>query len=130
MTGWLNTVTVENVHPNTTVAMRMNGISGAPGDFGLYAYGADGTLQEVSEELWHIQAEDGTVPENLDADTLYEVHMTVEDSGAFDLASEEKEITVSFFPVSGFIICSIFASKKPVRSLFTSLRNPSDGKIG
>ena len=95
VTGWLNTVTVENVHPNTIVAMRMNGISGAPGDFGLYAYGADGTLQEVSEELWHIQAEDGTVPENLDVDTLYEVHMTVEDSGAFDLASEEKEITVS-----------------------------------
>ena len=93
--GWLNTITVENVHPNTTVAMRMNGISGAPGDFSLYAYAADGTLQEVSEELWHIQAEDGTVPENLDADTLYEVHMTVEDGGAFDLASEEKEITVS-----------------------------------
>ena len=66
-----------------------------PGDFSLYAYAADGTLQEVPEELWHIQAEDGTVPETLDADTLYEVHMTVEDGGAFDLASEEKEITVS-----------------------------------
>ena len=26
--GWLNTITIENVHPNTTVAIRMKGISG------------------------------------------------------------------------------------------------------
>ena len=31
VTGWLNTVTVENVHPNTTVALRMKGISGETG---------------------------------------------------------------------------------------------------
>ena len=39
--GWLNTVTVENVHPSTTVALRMNGICGAANAFKLYAYDAN-----------------------------------------------------------------------------------------
>ena len=93
--GWLNTVTVENVHPNTTVALRMNGLSGTAGDLHLYAYGADGMLQEVSSELWHIQTEDGSLPDTLEADTLYEVHMTVEDGGSFDLDGAEKKIQLS-----------------------------------
>jgi len=37
--GWLNTITIENVHPNTTVAIRMKGISGETGSLKLYAYG-------------------------------------------------------------------------------------------
>ena len=93
--GWLNTVTVENVHPNTTVALRMNGLSGTAGDLHLYAYGADGMLQEVPSELWHIQTEGGSLPDTLEADTLYEVHMTVEDGGSFDLDGAEKEIQLS-----------------------------------
>ena len=93
--GWLNTVTVENVHPNTTVALRMNGLSGTAGDLHLYACGADGMLQEVPSELWHIQTEDGSLPDTLEADTLYEVRMTVEDGGSFDLDEAEKEIQLS-----------------------------------
>ena len=34
--GWLNTITIENVHPNTTVAIRMKGISGETGSLKLY----------------------------------------------------------------------------------------------
>ena len=93
--GWLNTVTVENVHPNTTVALRMKGLSGETAAFKLYAYGVDGKLAEVPAELWHIQTESGERPEALSGDTLYEVHMTVEDSGSFDLSETEKEIQVS-----------------------------------
>lgn len=93
--GWLNTVTVENVHPNTTIALRMNGISGDAGSLKLYAYGTDGTLQEVPGELWQIRTEDETTPETLLADTLYEVYVTVEDGGNFDLDEKEREITVS-----------------------------------
>ena len=93
--GWLNTVTVENVHPNTTMAFRMNGISGDAGSLKLYAYGTDGTLQEVPGELWQIRTEDETTPETLLADTLYEVYVTVEDGGNFDLDEKEREITVS-----------------------------------
>lgn len=93
--GWLNTVTVENVHPNTTVAIRMKGLSGETAAFKLYAYGVDGKLAEVPAELWHIQTESGEIPEALSGDTLYEVHMTVEDSGSFDLSETEKEIQVS-----------------------------------
>lgn len=93
--GWLNTVTVENVHPNTTVALRMKGISGETDAMKLYAYGSDGTLQEVPAEQWHIQTEDGDTPDTLSGEELYEVHVTVEDNGAFDLSETEKEIKVS-----------------------------------
>ena len=93
--GWLNTITIENVHPNTTVAIRMKGISGETGSMKLYAYGADGTLKEVPAEKWNIQTEDGETPDTLSEDVLYEVHMTVEDGGDFDLSETEKEIKIS-----------------------------------
>ena len=93
--GWLNTITIENVHPNTTVAIRMKGISGETGSLKLYAYGTDGTLKEVPVEKWHIQTEDGETPDTLSEDVLYEVHMTVEDGGDFDLSETEKEIKIS-----------------------------------
>ena len=93
--GWLNTITIENVHPNTTVAIRMKGISGETGSLKLYAYGTDGTLKEVPAEIWHIQTEDGETPDTLSEDVLYEVHMIVEDGGDFDLSETEKEIKIS-----------------------------------
>lgn len=93
--GWLNTVTVRNVHPNTTVALRMTGLSGNTDVLRLYAYNTNGTLEEVPTELWHIQKEDGTTPDELSEDTLYEVHVTVADGGALDLSETEKEIKVS-----------------------------------
>ena len=93
--GWPNTITIENVHPNTTVAIRMKGISGETGSLKLYAYGTDGTLKEVPAEKWHIQTEDGETPDTLSEDVLYEVHMTVEDGGDFDLSETEKEIKIS-----------------------------------
>ena len=95
VTGWLNTVTVRNVHPNTTVALRMNGLSGNADAFKLYAYNTDGKLQEVPAESWYIQKEDGSTPDKLSEDTLYEIHIVVEDDGAFDLSDTEKEIKIS-----------------------------------
>lgn len=93
--GWLNTVTVENVHPNTTVAIRMNSLSGNAGELKLYAYSDDGKLVEVPKEQWHIQMENGTIPTTLSTDTLYEIHVAVEDNGSYDLSTKEKEITIS-----------------------------------
>ena len=93
--GWLNTVTIENVHPNTTVVLRMKGISGSAEEMKLYAYDANGTLQEVASELWHIQKENGEIPETLSENELYEVYMTVEDGGTMDLSETEKEIKIS-----------------------------------
>ena len=93
--GWLNTVTIENVHPNTTVVLRMKGISGSAEEKKLYAYDANGTLQEVAAELWHIQKENGEIPETLSENELYEVYMTVEDGGTMDLSETEKEIKIS-----------------------------------
>ena len=93
--SWRNTVTVENVHPNTTVSFRMNNLSGSAADLELYAYGADGKLAEVSKELWTITDEAGTGVDTLADGTLYELRVSVADGGAFDLSEAEKEIKIS-----------------------------------
>ena len=92
VSGWLSTVTVENVHPNTTVALRMKDLSGSADALKLYGYDADGTLKEVPKDLWHIQTESGEIPDSLSEDVLYEVHVLVQDGGTFDLSENEKEI--------------------------------------
>lgn len=98
VSGWLSTVTVENVHPNTTVALRMKDLSGSADALKLYGYDADGTLKEVPKDLWHIQTESGEIPDSLSEDVLYEVHVLVQDGGTFDLSENEKEIKISVVP--------------------------------
>ncbi len=93
--GWLNTVSIRNVHPNTTVAFRMNNLSGNVSDLTLYASKADGTLTPVASELWKITSEDGQPVTELTDGTLYEVRITVADNGDLDLNEVEKEIRLS-----------------------------------
>ena len=93
--SWRNTATVENVPPNTTVAFRMNDLSGSTSALTLYAYGADGKLAKVEPALWSITDEDGKTVTELTAGTLYELRVTVADGGAFDLSEAEKEIKIS-----------------------------------
>ena len=93
--SWRNTVTVENVHPNTTVSFRMNNLSGSAATLKLYAYGADGTLAKVSNELWSITDEKGSAVDTLSDGTLYELRVNIADGGALDLSEVEKEIKVS-----------------------------------
>ena len=93
--SWRNTATVENVHPNTTVAFRMNDLSGSTSALTLYAYGADGKLAKVEPALWSITDEDGKTVTELTTGTLYELRVTVADGGAFDLSEAEKEIRLS-----------------------------------
>lgn len=93
--SWRNTATVENVHPNTTIAFRMNDLSGSTSALTLYAYGADGKLAKVEPALWSITDEDGKTVTELTAGTLYELRVTVADGGAFDLSETEKEIKIS-----------------------------------
>ena len=93
--SWRNTVTVRNVHPNTTVAFRMNNLSGSTSGLTLYAYGVDGKLAKVDPALWSITDEDGEAVTELTAGTLYELRVTVADGGALDLSETEKEIGLS-----------------------------------
>ena len=93
--SWRNTVTVENVHTNTMVSFRMNNLSGDAAGLKLYAYGADGMLAEVSNELWSITDEAGSAVDTLSDGTLYELRVSVADGGAFDLSETEKEIKIS-----------------------------------
>ena len=93
--GWLNTISIRNVHPNTTVAFRMNNLSGSVNDLTLFAYNAAGILTPVASELWKITSEDGQTVTELTDGTLYEVHITVADNGDLDLNEVEKEIRLS-----------------------------------
>lgn len=93
--GWLNTISIRNVHPNTTVAFRMNNLSGSVNDLTLYAYNAAGILTPVASELWKITSEDGQPVTELTDGTLYEVRITVADNGDLDLNEVEKEIRLS-----------------------------------
>ena len=93
--SWRNTVTVENVHPNTTVAFRMNNLSGSAAELKLYGYGADGKLAEVGKELWSITDETGAAVDTLADGTLYELRVSIADGGALDLSEAEKEIKIS-----------------------------------
>ena len=93
--SWRNTATIRNVHPNTTVAFRMNNLSGSVSDLTLYAYGADGKLAKVASELWSITNETGATVTELTDGVLYELRVTVADGGDFDLSETEKEIKLS-----------------------------------
>ena len=93
--SWRNTATIRNVHPNTTVAFRMNNLSGSAADLTLYAYGPDGKLVKVAPELWSITDETGAAVTELTDGVLYELRVTVADGGDFDLSETEKEIKLS-----------------------------------
>ena len=93
--GWLNTVTVDRIQSDVTVAFRMKGLSGETDTLKLYGYTNEGVLQEMPSGSWKVQDEDGNVPEKLSEDVLYEVHVDVEDGSGYDLSGTEKEVTVS-----------------------------------
>ena len=83
-------MSIRNVHPNTTVAFRMNNLSGSASDLSLYAYGTDGKLAKVASELWSITDETGEAVTELTDGTLYEVRITVADGGELDLSEVER----------------------------------------
>ena len=89
--SYLHTAEVNNVHPDTTVAFRMTGLTGNPKDLVLYARDEKGTLTQVDDELWHLEG----AADTLEEDKVYEVFFTCEDGGTYDLNEEEKEIKMS-----------------------------------
>lgn len=93
--GWRSSVTVRNVHPNTTVAFRVNNLSGSVSDLSLYAYGADGKLTKAASDLWSITDENGEAVTELTDGTLYELRVTVTDGGELDRREAEREINIS-----------------------------------
>lgn len=60
--------------------------------FKLYAYGKDGKLTEVPEDLWKIPDRRWKDTRELSEDTLYEVHVTVEDGVHWCLAIQRKRL--------------------------------------
>lgn len=89
--SFLHTAEVENVHPNTTVAFRMTGLTGDLEDLVLYARDKEGAFTQVDDGLWSLEGAGDTLEE----DQVYEVFFTCEDGGDYDLNGEEKEMKVS-----------------------------------
>ena len=73
----------------------MNNLSGSAAELALYAYGADGKLAPVAPELWKIVTEDGQTAAELTDGTPYEVRVTVQDGGSFDLSEAERAIKIA-----------------------------------
>ena len=93
--SWCNTATIRNVHPNTTVAFRMNNLSGSTSDLMLPPPPTDGKLQQVASEMWKITDETGEAVTELMDGMLYELRVTIANGGDFDLSEAEKEIKLS-----------------------------------
>ena len=89
--SWLHSVSIENVHPKTTVVLKMNGLSEDVSDYKLYAYGKDGKLVEVAADAWSfVDAEGKCEPSN-----VYDISITVDDDGTYDCNEESREISIS-----------------------------------
>ena len=78
--SWLHTVTLDNLHPQTTVAFRINGLTGNPADYKLFALGTDGLYHEVSG--WRFD----DAPARFSAKKVYTVCVPAQDGGSFDLS--------------------------------------------
>ena len=87
--SWLHTVTLDNLHPQTTVAFRINGLTGNPADYKLFALGTDGLYHEVSG--WRFD----DAPARFSAKKVYTVCVPAQDGGSFDLSPDAKEVTLS-----------------------------------
>ncbi len=87
---WLHTVTFENLHPQTTAAIRVNGLTGKAEDYKLFALGADGTYRQITEN-WSLENAGG----RLSAKKVYEIRFAMQDGGAFDRSADAKEVTVA-----------------------------------
>ncbi len=97
--SYLHTAVVDALDEDNVIAFRMNGISGVEaGGLCLFVMDSDGNLLHADEDCWEIRTEDGEVvpaEEEMDADTLYEIHVTVQDQGNFDQSEEEGTIRIS-----------------------------------
>ncbi|MBF0578881.1 hypothetical protein IM774_03565 [Erysipelotrichaceae bacterium RD49] len=93
--SWCYTASLENVHPDTMAAIRLNNLEGNSSDFKLYSYQADGKLHAVDQTLWSITDESGISVDTLSKDKLYELRLHAVDNEALDLNPVDKEIEFS-----------------------------------
>lgn len=89
--SYLFTASVDNVHPNTTVAFRANGVEGSIQGYSLYARSSNGELKKVDGELWSIEC----AGETLTPSDIYEIHISIADNSDLDMDETEKTIKTS-----------------------------------
>ena len=88
---WLHTVSVRNVHPQVTLAIRVNGLEGDAGDYRLFALDSIGDTYCEVPEGWSLEGGGG----ELDPGDICEIRLSFQDGGLIDQSSDDREITVS-----------------------------------
>lgn len=94
--SYVFTASADNIHTTTKVAFRANGIKGSLDGYSLFAYTKTGSLKKVDDELWSLESSVG----QLESSDIYEIHISVEDNGDFDLDEAYNNIKVSVVLVS------------------------------
>ena len=84
-------MSVRNVHPQVTLAIRVNGLEGDAGDYRLFALDAIGDTYCEITEGWSLEGVEG----ELAPVDICEIRLLVHDGGIIDLSPDDREITVS-----------------------------------
>lgn len=94
---YLNTITVDNLRGQTTLAVRVNGLDGAAEDYALFYRTSEGDLRAFTG-AWTLCADGGGAvkdAQTLDPAQIYEVRFAVEDAGEMDISPQEYQVRVS-----------------------------------
>ncbi len=92
--SYLHNVVVYNANDQdgtVSVTLRINGLEGSAENLSLYVREEGGDYKELPPESWNMLSEET----QLQADTVYEVNVQVEDNGEFDAMEQESAVGMS-----------------------------------
>lgn len=93
--GYLMTVRVNNLREEQTLALRLNGLTGALEDYALFYLDAEGKLQEMTGS-WTLCRQGGESLEagaSLMQDQIYEIRFPISDGSGLDRSEEAYDGT-------------------------------------
>ena len=93
--GYLMTARVKNLREEQTLALRLNGLTGAPEDYALFYLDAEGKLQEMTG-AWTLCRQGGESLEagaSLMQDQIYEIRFPISDGSGLDRSEEAYDGT-------------------------------------
>ncbi len=98
--SYLMGVEIENLAAKSTVAFKLNGLTGDASALKLFCRNSDGTLSEYKGE-WKLYDQEGKICSsgNLSASEIYEIHISVKDGDSLDLDSAAKNVKLALILV-------------------------------
>lgn len=95
--GYLSSAVLKETK-ETTVAFRMNGLSGRLSSLSLFGLDSGGNLVQIDSSLWTLRDSMGkelSPNASLSESTLYEVWVQINDQSEFDLDAGEKQVELA-----------------------------------